>query len=504
MKMHMISKYLTAVALVGASAGATAQIYDVTEIGSLGGSSSYTNWGSVNDSGQITGYSYIAGDQAYQAFIYSSGTTQALATAANSQGFGINDAGQVTGLTASCGFVSEDGEIQVLNNLLGVCGSSATASSTGVAINAAGNIAGYSTAKGGGVHAVYFSQGKIKDLGTLGGTDSYGYGVNGGGQVTGYSALASGGATHAFVTQSGGLVDIGTLGGSDSVGYGINGSGEITGNSQLAGNTVTHAFLYNSGTMHDLGGLGGTFSTGLAIDAAGQVVGTANNASGEPRAFLFSAGNLVNLNTLISPSSALAPYVTLTSATGISNTTGYIAANGTDSRYPGVNEVFLLTPTNALPTVTPKITGTQGNNGWYVTPTTLSWVVTGGPPPTTSGCQTVSVPDTKGTTYTCTATNSVGTWSNSVTIKKDTVPPTETITSPTKGESFRLNQSAGADYTCTDATSSVFTCSGAVGSQAISNGGKLPTSVKGSFTFTVTSTDVAGNQSTTSVNYSVK
>jgi len=210
------------------------------------------------------------------------------------------------------------------------------------------------------------------------------------------------------------------------------------------------------------------------------------------------------LNTLISPSTALAPYVTLTSATGISNTAGYIAANGTDSRYPGVNEVFLLTPTNALPTVTPKISGTKGNNGWYVTPTTLSWVVTGGPPPTTSGCQTVAVPDTKGTTYTCTATNSVGTWSNSVTIKKDTVPPTETITSPTNGESFSLNQSAGADYTCSDATSSVFTCSGAVGSQTIVNGGKLPTSAKGSFTFTVTGTDVAGNQSTTSVNYTVK
>jgi len=145
---------------------------------------------------------------------------------------------------------------------------------------------------------------------------------------------------------------------------------------------------------------------------------------------LFSAGKFVNLNTLIDPTDPLAAFVILTSATGISKS-GYIAANGTDSRFPGVNEVFLLTPTDALPTVAPKVTGTKGLNGWYVSATTLTWIVTGGPAPTTSGCGRVSVPDTKGITYTCTATNSVGSWSNSVTIKKDTVLPTVTITQPT-------------------------------------------------------------------------
>ena len=51
---------------------------------------------------------------------------------------------------------------------------------------------------------------------------------------------------------------------------------------------------------------------------------------------------MYDLNSLIA-NSPLAPYVTLTVATGISNT-GFIAANGTDSRAPGVNEVFLLAP----------------------------------------------------------------------------------------------------------------------------------------------------------------
>lgn len=164
-----------------------------------------------------------------------------------------------------------------------------------------------------------------------------------------------------------------------------------------------------------------------------------------------------------------------------------------------MSEVFLLTPINALPTVAPKVVGTKGANGWYVSATTLTWTVTGGPPPITSGCGKVSVPETTGTTYTCTATNSVGSASRSVTIKKDSVAPSVTITSPTNGESFNLNAVATVAFSCADATSGVFSCTGTV-----PNGGKVPTSVAGPQTFTVVATDKAGNTTTKSVSYTVK
>ena len=487
--MTMISKSLPALALVTFAGSAGAQTYyGLTELGTLGGTQgAFTNWGSVNDSGEVTGYSYLSGSQTPTAFIYSSGAMHNIVPG-TSQGYGINDSGEVTGFAGTCGFTFDAGVITNLNNLVGKCGANAADSSVGVAINASGNVAGYATTSNGYAHAAYFVGGKIKDLGTLGGNSSAGYGVNSSGEVTGTAETASG-ASHAFITASGALTDLGTLGGSSSIGYGISATGLVTGESQISGNAATHAFLYGNGTMKGLGGLGGATSVGLAINSQGNVVGYAQNASGASRAFLFSGGSLVDLNTLINPGDPLQPYVTLVSATGISNT-GYIVANGTDTRFPGVGEVFLLTLVETLPTVTDKVVGTLGANSWYVTPTTLSWTVTGSPAPTTSGCGKVSVPNTTGTTYKCTATNSVGTASGSVTIKEDTIPPTVAIKNPTNGETFYQNQTQGvtAGYGCADKISGVQSCVGPV-----ANGAVIPTSTLGIHTFEVIATNNASS-----------
>ena len=55
--------------------------------------------------------------------------------------------------------------------------------------------------------------------------------------------------------------DLGTLGGTYSWAFGISDSGQIVGYSYTSGDTAWHAFLYSQGTMSDLGTFGGTYST---------------------------------------------------------------------------------------------------------------------------------------------------------------------------------------------------------------------------------------------------
>ena len=96
-----------------------------------------------------------------------------------------------------------------------------------------------------------------------------------------------------------------------------------------------------------------------------------------------------------------------------------------------------------------------------------------------------------GKTYTCSATNSLGNASDSVTIKEDSVPPQVTIKNPVKGKTYALHAKVLASYSCLDATSGVATCSGTV-----KDGTAINTSSKGTKTFKVIGTDKAGNQKT--------
>jgi hypothetical protein len=85
---------------------------------------------------------------------------------------------------------------------------------------------------------------------------------------------------------------------------------------------------------------------------------------------------------------------------------------------------------NTAPTITPTITGTLGNNGWYVSNVDLSWTVTdsGSGVASATGCGATSITtDTTGTDYTCSATDNAGNnASDTETIKRDTSTPAMT------------------------------------------------------------------------------
>jgi probable HAF family extracellular repeat protein len=90
--------------------------------------------------------------------------------------------------------------------------------------------------------------------------------------------------------------------------------------------------------------LGGSASNAFALNDLGEVVGSADNTFGAQRAFLYSGGVMVDLNSLLPPGSAWQ----LLEATGI-NDSGQIVGNGI---FNGQTHGFLLTP--QAPAIVPE------------------------------------------------------------------------------------------------------------------------------------------------------
>ncbi len=165
-------------------------------------------------------------------------------------------------------------------------------------------------------HAVFWSRGKIFDLGTLGGYESTAGQMNNRGQVTGaagnavpdqYSFFGLVTQTRGFIWEkSTGMRDIGTLGGPDTVAPYLNQRGQISGCSytnstpnQSTGLPTTDPFLWYHNTMKDLGSFGGVFGCAWALNESGDVAGMSDLAGDQTaHPFLWRHGRLIDLGTL--------------------------------------------------------------------------------------------------------------------------------------------------------------------------------------------------------------
>jgi probable HAF family extracellular repeat protein len=301
----------------------------------------------LNDNGCVVGYSF-QGDN-YQAFLYSQASGSSIDVGSlggkMNAACAINGADQVGGYSQDANgnlnafLYTKEGGIKALGALDG------GVSSEAFGLNNSGQAVGDSQNATDDHRPVLFDNGGAKDLNVCAAQNSNpfrtAYAINDAGQVAGRTDTDAG-AIHAFVLASpgGDLKDIGTLGGTNSEALAINKSGEVVGDAETASGRP-HAFLYRKGSTRDLGTLPGfdTASFGRSINDQGEVVGDSESAD-QKRAFVYSDGQMLELDK-VATNLADTGFSSLDVAYGINNR-GWIAGYGTAT--DGRTIAFLAVP----------------------------------------------------------------------------------------------------------------------------------------------------------------
>ncbi len=192
----------------------------------------------------------------------------------------------------------------------------------------------------------------VQDLGTLGGSFSWAYGINNKGSVSGMAYLFGDTAVHAFLWQNGRMTSLGTLGGSNSWAiYKPNDSNAVVGGAETSfpdpsgedfcnfgfGTNLTCVpFLWRQGVMTSLPTLGGNNGTAGYINNRGQIVGAVENTtpdscglnSFEIRPVLWQHGQINELPLLASDTNGVANSINDNGrAVGWSGCTPFLSSN---------------------------------------------------------------------------------------------------------------------------------------------------------------------------------
>jgi hypothetical protein len=149
-------------------------------------------------------------------------------------------------------------------------------------------------------------------------------------------------------------------------------------------------------------------------------------------------------------------------------------AEGTPRRLSAVRALRILALALALalvpavaraapPSITYSLSGTPGSNGWYVSPVTVHWSVSGNIDGGSSGCEpAVRIPDdTTGTTRTCSASGTEGNASVTTSvIRIDQTPPVASAVATSRAPDHDgwFTSPVAVGWSGTDATSGIDSC----------------------------------------------
>lgn len=316
----------------GVSNASAASNYQIVDLGTFGGASKAY---ALNDIGQVVG------ESSGKAFRYSGGTMLDLGTLGGTSAvaYGINNSGVVVGAStvmsgASHAF-SWNGVQQDLGTVtIGTPPSTVSfLSSAALDVNTSGKSVGSSSRDfpdpfTNSTMAV-FESGAVtyKSGGVL-------YAINDSGQMvgsdSGHGLLFNG-------TESVSIPAFCTGGFCGSDARDINNNGVVVGDASTNTLNYRHAISYNANNtiLSDLGTLaGGNRSRANALNELGQIVGWSESSVGN-RAFLYQSGGMIDLNSLIDPTTGWV----LNEASDI-NESGQIVGWGI---YNGQTRAFLIT-----------------------------------------------------------------------------------------------------------------------------------------------------------------
>ena len=255
--------------------------WTVIEIPALGTFGGFAN--SVNDAGDVVGYSWVNSANANHAFLWNSGTMTDLGTppgSRSSSAVAVNDHGVVLGIDANNkAWTWSDGTWTSLGG----------APSPGD-INKSGAMTGMYTAVH-GLHGYLYDNGVVTDTGDLGGNNTYTAAINDKNMIVGNSEMPDTVTAHAFMFD-GVIHDLGTLGGRNSTAIGVNSHGDVVGGAADSAQ-VYKPFIWDArGGMRQLFAVSG-FGYANDINDHGAVVGLANS-----RAFLYDRGVVTDLQSI--------------------------------------------------------------------------------------------------------------------------------------------------------------------------------------------------------------
>jgi len=177
-----------------------------TNLGNLG-SPDGTEATGINDLGEVVGYSFLTNGN-FRGFYWINGTMTEMGTLGGdwSQAYAVNESGQITGTAYTAGNAANHAFLYTSGTMKDIGTLSGGTISVGTAVNTSGTVVGYAEAASSSetlvYHAFIYSGSKMQDLNSLisansGWVLSQANGINDSGQIVGYGIINN--LEHAFL-----------------------------------------------------------------------------------------------------------------------------------------------------------------------------------------------------------------------------------------------------------------------------------------------------------------